>query len=231
MPKKIFFFIWHLLAVFGLLSGITMFVTGVYILRSYHYPPHILAQKILGKIGLGNTILAAVLEPPPVQPDGLTLPDPAGPDWKGIGARNERTLEPVIYDGTGRPIPRGWLGKTKIGAYTVQNFKKQVAVKTAKELIHAIKKAKPGDMITLSPGMYKIKAYNVEVKRPGTLGLPICVRAKPPGQAVVELNSLEGFHVSAPYWIFENITFKGTNPITTRENMRFISQERQKALF
>ncbi len=212
MIKKIIHIIWHALAVFGLVSLIVLFFTGIYVLKSYHYPPHILAQKALKKVGLGNTPIAALFAPPPVRPDGLNLPDPADPDWNGIGAQNQRTLEPVVYDETGRPFPRGWLGKTKTQIHTIQNFKREITVQDAKELIAAIKKAEPGDRITLSPGVYKIQTYNIEVNRPGTPHLPINVRADRLGQAVVELNSLEGFLVSAPYWIFENITFKGTNP-------------------
>lgn len=212
MIKRIIHIIWHALAVFGLVSLIVLFFTGIYVLKSYHYPPHILAQKALKKAGLGSTPIAAVFEPSPVRPEGLKLPDPVDPGWNGIGAQNHRTLAPVVYDETGRPFPRGWLGKTDITAHTIQNFKRKISVHNADELISAIKKAQPGDRITLSPGVYKIKAYNIEITRPGSSQLPINVRAERLGQAVVELNSLEGFLVSAPFWLFENITFKGTNP-------------------
>ena len=212
MIKKFFHIIWHALAVFGLVSLIVLFFTGIYILKSYHYPPHILAQKALKKAGLADTPIVALFEPSPVRSDDLNLPDPADPGWNGIGAQNHRTQEPVVYDKNGRPFPRAWLGKTETRIHTIQNFKRKIAVQGSKELIAAIKKAEPGDMLTLAPGVYKIKTYNIEIARSGTPHLPINVKAERLGQAVVELNSLEGFLVSAPFWIFENITFKGTNP-------------------
>lgn len=212
MMKTLFNIIRNMLAVFGLVSIMAAFFLGIYVLKSYHYPPHILAQKALNRIGMGATPIAAIFEPDPIRPDGLALPDPADPGWNGIGAQYHRTLEPVVYDETGRPFPGGWIGKTDTGAYTNQTFKRTIAAQNAKELIAAIKKAEPGDRITLAPGVYKIKSYNIEVTRPGTAGLPICVRAESLGQTVIELNSLEGFLVSAPFWIFENFVIKGTNP-------------------
>ncbi len=212
MVRRLFNIIRHTLAVCGLVSLLGVFFLGFQVLKSYHYPPHILAQKTLNRVGLEDTPIAAIFTPSPVRPDGLMLPDPTDPGWNGIGAQNHRTLEPVVYDETGRPFPRGWLGKTTISAYTIQDVTRKVAVQNAGELIAAIKNAEPGDRITLAPGIYKIKAYNIAITRPGSSQLPINVRAESLGQAVVELNSLEGFLVSAPHWIFENITFKGTNP-------------------
>lgn len=85
-------------------------------------------------------------------------------------------------------------------------------VQDASELITAIKTAEPGDMITLAPEVYKIKAYNIKIAWPGTSRMPIIIRAERLGQAVIELNSLDGFQVSAHFWIFENLILNGTNP-------------------
>ena len=38
------------------------------------------------------------------------------------------------------------------------------------------------------------------------------MKARQLGQARIELNSAEGFLVSSPYWIFENLDIKGINP-------------------
>lgn len=212
MLKRLFNIIRYILAVCGLVTIMAIFFLGFQVLKSYHYPPHILAQKALNRVGLGNTPIAAIFKPSPVRPNGLNLPDPANSGWTGIGARNHRILEPVLYDENRHPFPREWLGKTDTGTYTIQAFQRTIAVQNTKELITAIRNAEPGDKITLAPGVYKIKAYNIGVTQPGTSRLPICVRAKSLGETVIELHSLEGFLVSAPFWIFENLEIKGTNP-------------------
>lgn len=213
MFKKTLKFIWNLLAVIGLACCIFAVVGGIYILKSYHYPPHILALKILKKTGIESQFIAEKLTPPPVRPPGLVMPDPGSPDWRGVGARNDRELEPVSYTAEGRPFPRSWLGKTDTGAYVLQNYLKKIIVTTSKELLTAIKKATPGDMIVLAPGKYPIRLGSIEVLRPGTLERPICIKAEKLGQVVIELNSGEGFLVHAPYWIFENLNIQGTNPV------------------
>lgn len=212
MFKSILQLIWNLLAIFGLICMITFFCMGIFVLKSYEYPVPVIGQKILNKIGLGSSAIAQKLTPSSTRPDDLILPDPGSPGWKGIGARNDRISEPVLYDRDGRPFPKGWLGKTDMGSYSIQNFNRTILVKESKEMISAIKNAEPGDMIKLAPGVYTINAYNIEIIKPGNVLMPICIKAESLGQVVIEMNSHEGFFMAAPYWIFENIEFKGINP-------------------
>lgn len=86
---------------------------------------------------------------------------------------------------------------------------REVVVTTPAELVAALDRAQPGDMLNLLPGTYRLQGRSVAVRRPGRADAPIVVRAARPGSATLELAMLEGFHVSAPHWIFENLTIVG----------------------
>jgi hypothetical protein len=84
----------------------------------------------------------------------------------------------------------------------------EVLVSDADGLRRAIGAAQPGQVITLLPGRYRIGG-NVAVERPGRAGAPITVRAERPGSVHLDMNGIEGFRVSAPYWRFENLVLRG----------------------
>lgn len=86
-----------------------------------------------------------------------------------------------------------------------------VTVVNASQLVSAINSAAPGDVITLSPGIYDL-SQNVFCDNAGTAAQPIVVRAASLGQALIRFNAsiTEGFNVSAPYWTFENLDIQGT---------------------
>ena len=138
------------------------------------------------------------------------MPDQGAANWSGHGAVNIRELEPVIYYRNNLPVPRQWQIMAGLSPITVQKHKRTISVKDSRQFVQAIKKAVAGDIITLSPGRYVVKAYNITIKSPGTAGMPICVRANRLGQAVIEFDTFEGFLIDAPYWIFENLDIKGT---------------------
>ncbi|MGV3652658.1 MAG: right-handed parallel beta-helix repeat-containing protein, partial [Noviherbaspirillum sp.] len=83
-----------------------------------------------------------------------------------------------------------------------------VLVDGPEELVAAMAKARPGDTITLLPGTYRFRR-NIPAARPGADGAPITVRAQQHGMARLEFAMSEGFHVSAPYWVFENLHIRG----------------------
>ena len=86
-----------------------------------------------------------------------------------------------------------------------------VPVNTAGQARQAIEQARPGDVITFSPGTYRFAgATNIAAKQPGKPGSEITVRAERAGTADLEFDMSEGFLVSAPYWIFENLSIRGT---------------------
>lgn len=88
--------------------------------------------------------------------------------------------------------------------------RRALAVFTVAQLREAMSSAMPGDVITLAPGEYAIGGGELVAGRPGAEGSPIVVRAERPGTAVIDMNIVEGFKVTAPRWTFENLTIRGT---------------------
>ena len=84
-----------------------------------------------------------------------------------------------------------------------------VLVGASAELTDAIRQAQPGDVITLLPGTYRFSGPSIPVNRSGREGAPITVRAEAPGTARLEFDIVEGFHVTAPWWVFENLHIQG----------------------
>ncbi len=81
---------------------------------------------------------------------------------------------------------------------------------TPEQLIGAIGQAQPGDVITLLPGTYRFSGGGaIGIDRGGREGAPITVRAERPGSVILEFDLLEGFHVRAPWWTFENLHIRG----------------------
>ena len=85
-----------------------------------------------------------------------------------------------------------------------------IIVKSAAEALSAISHANPGDVITFEPGKYRFTEKYISVNRPGSAGAPIVVRAAQPETVILEFAMVEGFLVSAPHWIFENLTIVGS---------------------
>ena len=87
-----------------------------------------------------------------------------------------------------------------------------IGVATPDALRAALRSAAPGDVITLAPGTYRFEGKGIDVARPGRADAPIVVRAARPGTVHIELATLEGFVVGAPYWRFENLDIEGVCP-------------------
>ncbi|QQR75961.1 MAG: right-handed parallel beta-helix repeat-containing protein [Holophagales bacterium] len=83
-----------------------------------------------------------------------------------------------------------------------------VPVSTSAQLVAAIDAAVAGDVITLAPGTYAV-AQSLLCDAPGTASAPIVVRAASPGTAEIRFDAVEGFKVSAPHWIFEDLVVRG----------------------
>ncbi len=83
-----------------------------------------------------------------------------------------------------------------------------VTVSTADELRTAIDNAAAGDSIELAPGTYDVSG-NLSADTAGTASAPITVRADSLGDAEIRFDALEGFKVSAPHWVFENLVLTG----------------------
>lgn len=79
---------------------------------------------------------------------------------------------------------------------------------TAQEIIRTIETAKEGDNIEILPGVYHIN-QNIRTYSAGTQSKPIRVFASMPGQVTIEFSAIEGFHVTQPFWVFENLRIRG----------------------
>jgi hypothetical protein len=82
-------------------------------------------------------------------------------------------------------------------------------VATSDAVRAAIAAAAPGDVITLQPGRYRFSQAPLNVTRGGTEQANIVLRAARAGTVEIELELVEGFHVSAPNWRFENLVIRG----------------------
>lgn len=86
----------------------------------------------------------------------------------------------------------------------------EVIVKTAKDLVDAVRNATPGDIITIAPGAFSFTGRSIAVAANGTDTAPITVRAKTFGTVTLQFNMQEGFHIGGANWIFENLVINGT---------------------
>jgi hypothetical protein len=208
---KLFFkIIRNLLAVIGLVSLLAGSYIAFSVAQSYGLPPRLFMLKALKKIGMETSILAKAITPPPLKSVDIVFPSPESPDWHGHGARTDRILPPLFYDSTGKPIPASWV-RDKDEATLPAGKTRLVTIDNSKDLLNAIRKAQPGDVITLHPGTYKIKERSIYVsRRGGTSKQPVTVRAEKLGEVILELSTLEGFLINSPYWIFENLDIKGS---------------------
>jgi hypothetical protein len=87
--------------------------------------------------------------------------------------------------------------------------RRPIYVDTTDAVLKAISQAQPGDVITLIPGTYRFRGQSIKVDQPGTKELPVTVRADLPNTVFIEMSTVEGFLVSAPYWSFENLSIRG----------------------
>jgi len=84
-----------------------------------------------------------------------------------------------------------------------------VLVASADELRAAVARAQAGDVITLLPGTYRFNGRAIDAASAGREGAPVTVRAVQPGSVRIELDQVEGFRVSGPWWRFENLAIRG----------------------
>lgn len=77
------------------------------------------------------------------------------------------------------------------------------------ELIKAIGSAGPGDVIEILPGRYRASGPPISTRAGGLPSAPITVRARNLGEVILEFNMLEGFSVTHPFWVFENLEIVG----------------------
>jgi len=87
-------------------------------------------------------------------------------------------------------------------------FRRLVQVSTNKQLLQALRTAKPGDGIELQMGVYSIP-HNVHITKNGTSYRPIILYAKELGNVLIEFKAMEGFVINAANWTLQNLMIKG----------------------
>ncbi|MDR3299074.1 MAG: hypothetical protein LBU43_03495 [Candidatus Accumulibacter sp.] len=84
-----------------------------------------------------------------------------------------------------------------------------IYVSSIEELAQAMRAAQPGQTIEILPGSYEI-LKRLDTGTAGTMASPITVRGMRAGEVVLSVVDVsEAIKVSQPYWIFENLDFKG----------------------
>ena len=175
---KFFNIIRHFLALTGLVVIITIFSGAYFLFIANNMKSIVLAEKVLKKTGLDSTFVADWVAQKPVRPTDIKMPALNSHDWAGHGARGDRKPDQVHYDRQGFPIPRVWVETGNVMGTISQGQGRTVPVNDAAAFLDAVKKAAPGDVITLSPGTYRLKNRSFYVSRPGTAQLPIVVKAE-----------------------------------------------------
>jgi len=121
--------------------------------------------------------------------------------WQGQGASIKNVFSNQKYI---NKIPV----QPSIGGYSLDESRTKL-VYTTQELLHTIKHIKAGYTIQLMAGEYDIKQRYIPITTGGHEDAPIVIRATQLGQVKINLTSSEGFHIKAPYWVFENLEIQG----------------------
>jgi hypothetical protein len=83
-----------------------------------------------------------------------------------------------------------------------------IYVNSVEDLAQAMRIARAGQTIELLPGQYEIHS-RLDTGAAGAETSPITVRAARAGEVTLLSYVAEAIHVRQPYWIFENLDFKG----------------------
>ena len=106
------------------------------------------------------------------------------------------------YDSAGRP-------KAAPGAPAANGGAQATSLVTSvNELVAAMGRAAPGQVLELTPGKYDIQRA-LATGNAGLASQPIIVRAAKPGSVELVVTALQGVLVNQPYWVFENLNWRG----------------------
>ena len=122
-------------------------------------------------------------------------------NWQGQGASKNIIFSKQQYQGE---IPL----QPTYGTYNINPNNIKI-VYNSKEFLTALKNTKPGETIQLMPGNYPIKQRYINITQPGLSYAPITIHSAQLGTVKINLTTSEGFHIQAPYWVFENLEIQG----------------------
>jgi hypothetical protein len=117
-----------------------------------------------------------------------------------------RSLPVLIYSPEGRP--RAVQAGDPVADSVRGEPPAATLIQSAADLLRSVATAKAGDVLEIVPGRYSIR-QTIEPGAGGTPARPIVLRAARPGSVTLEMDTVEGFHVTQPYWIFENLVIRG----------------------
>lgn len=107
------------------------------------------------------------------------------------------------------PAPGDWTAFVGPSANLQAEGPATVEVGDEAAFLDAVAKAEPGAVIRLRPGDYRFSGRSIALRRPGLEDRPITVQAARLGRVRLYFDLLEGFHLQAPYWRFENLVIEG----------------------
>lgn len=84
-----------------------------------------------------------------------------------------------------------------------------VRVTDVEALRAAMGRAEPGQVIELAPGRYVIDKAPLSAARAGTESAPVTVQASSPDAVTLAVMTGEGIAVTAPHWVFQNLSITG----------------------
>src|SRR5207344_2199406 len=126
------------------------------------------------------------------------------PNLPRLGKGQQDTpLAAVGYDNAGRP--RALSGPD---AMMPNNGPPARVLRDIRELATAMAAASPGQVLELAAGTYTLDQTLV-TGRGGSAQRPIVVRAAKPGTVEIVVTAVRGIVVSEPYWVFENLDWRG----------------------
>jgi len=110
-----------------------------------------------------------------------------------------------------RPLPN--LGKGQrpkaLAPLPGQGTEPDIVVGSNSEIARALSTARAGQTVVILPGKYTFDD-KLKTGPAGSQSHPITVKADQPGQVFLNFNAQEGFLISQPYWVFENLQLRGT---------------------
>ncbi len=153
----------------------------------------------------GHPKLETVLHPPLNWLQKQLVREPGGPLRDlGKGLR-PAGLTAQRYDERGAPLPAV---AATAGMRTLPANK---VLLDAAAIVAAVAAAQPGDVLEIAPGRHALPG-TLQTRQGGRPDAPITLRAARPGSVTLEVRTVEGVVVSHPYWIFENLGWKGACP-------------------
>lgn len=166
----------------------------------------------------GHPRLERVLHPPLGWLYARFVREPAGALRDlGKGVQSQGLL-PQRYDERGAPLPSlpapGAGPRAPGGAAALPVVPALQAGAPARVLVNAadiaaaMAEAKPGDVLEIAPGRHALPG-TLYTRSGGRADAPITLRAATAGSVTLEVRSDEGVLVAHPYWVFENLAWKG----------------------